>query len=181
MMTNKVKTLRLAAILLISGFVMLSIDGIFFKGIGAGSLLLGAITLLKGLFQTITSSPNENVALQKTEDLPFRHFFGDSGIALDPEKKEIHLYSKPNYKTYKFEDVRRWETNIQTGGQIYGTGLAVASANIAAARSNVKNSGLFLDVRDIDFPRWRIEFNLRKIEKEIPRWMEILRQHINES
>lgn len=189
MVTQKIKTLSTAAIWLISGYVFFKIGvssekggiGGFLLGGGIVGMFFGVLKLFKGIYQLISSSPDEVTAHEMTEGLPYRHFFEDSGIALDPEKKEIHLYLKPNYKKYKFEDIRRFETNIQSGGAVFGTGLAVAAANAASAQSNAKNSGLYIDVRDIDFPRWKISFNARKNEKELPRWMEILRQHINES
>jgi hypothetical protein len=181
MVTQKVKTLRTALILLFVGYVVFSIGGKFYQVIGGVGLLFGCVTLLQAGYQFISSSSNEVTAYKMTENLPYRHFFQDSGIALDPEKKEIHLYLKPNYKKYKFEDIRQFETNIQTGGTVFGTGLAVAANNLASAQNNAKNSGLYIDVRDIEFPRWKISFNARKNEKELPRWMEILRQHVNES
>lgn len=168
-------------IFLAAGLFMMAFNGSFFNWIGWVLLGAAALTLIIALFQTVTASPKENLALEACEDLPYKYFFADSGIGLDPKKKELHLYSKPNYKVYSFEDIRRWETNSQTGGQVYGTGLAVVAANLSAATSNVKNSGLFIEVRDIDLPRWRIAFAPRKMDKELPRWMEILRQHVNES
>jgi len=181
MITQKMKTLRTAAIWLVPSYVLLTIGGKFFAGAAIVGLIFGGFTLLKGMYQFVSASSDEVLAHKMTEGLPYRHFFQDSGIALDPKNQQLHLYSKPHYKTYKFEDIRRFETNIQTGGAVYGRGLAVVAGNLASAKNNAKSSGLFIDVRDIDFPRWKVDFNLRKIEKELPRWMEILRQHVNES
>jgi hypothetical protein len=181
MQTQKAKTFKSAVIYLAGGGVVTAIGGPFFTGIGTAALIFGVVNLLRALFQATTASPNENIALDICKDLPYQSFHGDTGIGLDPEKKELHLYAKPTFKTYKFDEVRRWETNIQTGGQVFGTGLALAAANVSTIKSNLKNSGLFIEVRDIDNPRWKISFDPRKMEKELPRWMEILRQHINES
>jgi hypothetical protein len=39
---------------------------------------------------------------------------------------------------------------------------------------------LFIEVRDLDHPVWRIAFPPRKIARELPRWMEALQQAVNE-
>jgi hypothetical protein len=49
----------------------------------------------------------------------------------------------------------------------------MAAAKIDAAA----RSGFFVEVRDIDHPRWRIAM---KDEAQQARWMEILRQEIKE-
>lgn len=52
-------------------------------------------------------------------------------------------------------------------------GIAAAGHNARNARRNRKESGLFISVRDIDRPEWRIDMPNEKNQK---RWMEILRQ-----
>lgn len=59
------------------------------------------------------------------------------------------------WKIYLFSDVREWETRNGLG----------------------KNSGLYVSVKDVDHPKWRIEMKDDGIQA---RWMEILRQEINE-
>ena len=114
------------------------------------------------------------------EALPYKNFYGDTGIALDVDKRELHLYQKPHYVVYPLDKIRSWSTNVQTGGNVYGTGLAVAAGNIGTAIANNKATGLFIEAKDIDHPKWRIVFSGRGRDREMARWMEILNQHVNE-
>ena len=106
-------------------------------------------------------------------------FIGEqTGIAVSPELKLIKLKERNNIKEYPFSDVRDWKVNLLSGGNAIGSGVAVASHNFANGRKNRLGGGLFVTVRDIDNPEWRIAILNRK---EQNRWMEILTQLINES
>jgi hypothetical protein len=123
-------------------------------------------------------------ALQMMRALPYQHFADKTGIAVDPGQRTLHLLAGGVYKAYSFDDVRTWSTNLHHGGMVYGSGLNVAVANLANARQNAEASGLFLEVRDIDHPLWKIRFPTRKVqecEMLLARWSEILRQHLNEA
>ena len=108
------------------------------------------------------------------------HVAGGTGIAVDPYNETIRLRLGKLDQTYPFSDVRGWRTNLATGGDILlpgiSTAIAVAGANLRVARENRKNTGLFVSVRDIENPEWRIEMPDEKNQK---RWMEIMRQSIN--
>lgn len=111
----------------------------------------------------------------------YKHFHGKTGIAIDTDKQEVHLKDRANYKVYKYNDIRTWESNVQTGGQTYGGGLNVVAANLANARQITENTGLFIKVKDIDFPEWKISFPMKSVKNDLNRWTEILRQTLNES
>lgn len=152
---------------------------------------------------TSTRQPDTSGDPPPAIGLRYRHTYDGYGIAVDPEKRVIHLKSFRGTKavtaTYPFSDVREWRFNIpSTGGEIIpghvvGGGLEGFGHNLGSAvRASVLNhkakkateeaTGLFILVRDIDMPEWQIKFpNSRSREMEIKRWMEILRQHINES
>ena len=79
--------------------------------------------------------------------------------------------------------MREWRTHLSTGGEVFAAGnigftgiSSVAAQNARVARDNRQASGLFVRVRDIDRPEWRIDMPSEKNQK---RWMEILRQTIN--
>lgn len=114
-------------------------------------------------------------------DLRFKHFYAKTGIAVDTEKREVHLKDAAHYKVYRFDEIRSWEANTQSGGLIYGGGLNVLAANLANQRANRENTGLFIKVKDIDYPQWKIEFPQSQAKGELTRWMEILQQTLNES
>jgi hypothetical protein len=83
------------------------------------------------------------------------HREGATGIALNKDTKSMGLLADGFWKIYPFSDVREWETRNGLG----------------------KNNGLNVLVKDVDHPKWRIEMKDDGIQA---RWMEILRQEINE-
>lgn len=106
---------------------------------------------------------------------------GKTGIAIDPMRKIVRLKDGKIEKEYPFTDIREWRTNLASGGEVIAVGggyagIAAAGQNVRAARENRKASGLFVSVRDIDRPEWRIDMPNEKNQK---RWMEIMRQTIN--
>lgn len=122
-------------------------------------------------------------AYQAMCDLPYHNFADKTGIAIDPKQRLVHLVAGANYKVYGFDDIRKWTTNMSAGGFHHGGGLAAIAANAATARQNAESSGLFIEVRDIEFPLWKIRLptnTVNKYEMELARWMEILRQHLSD-
>ncbi len=152
----------------------------FFKGLAIASALLAVIYAPRALWAVVMGGP-EREAIAATDGLKWRHFYKGTGIALDAEKRELHLFSARTYRRYPLASVRTWERRHHTGGALVGQGLAVVTANMANAANNSANSGLFFEVRDVDHPVWRIAFPPRAIPRELPRWMEVLQQTVNEA
>lgn len=98
------------------------------------------------------------------------------GIALNPATRQIALIEGGVRKAYSFGDIREWQTIHETAGQVIGGGLQGAVTNIGNNAAAAQRSGLFIVVRDIDYPKWRIVMP----QKEHARWMEIMRQIVNE-
>ena len=111
------------------------------------------------------------------------HSEGDSAIAVNPQARTVTLMAGDVWKTYAFADVRGWSSNLVragrylVGGSALG-GAAALSANASARREAAAESGLFVEVRDIGQPKWRVAMSNAQLQA---RWMEILRQEINES
>lgn len=108
---------------------------------------------------------------------------GATGIAVDTDRNTVRLKNGSFIKDYPFTDVREWRASLITGGQILGSvgpglpgGAATTGANIRINRENAKASGFYIKVKDIDHPEWRIEMPNAQNQN---RWMEILRQTIN--
>lgn len=99
-----------------------------------------------------------------------------SGIALNPTTRQIALIEGPRRKAYSFDDIREWQTIHETAGQVIGGGLQGAAANMSANAAAAARSGMFIVVRDIDRPKWRIVMP----KNEHDRWMEIMRQVVNQ-
>ena len=113
----------------------------------------------------------------------FQHGEDDSGIALNRSARTVTLLDAGHWKTYPFDEVRGWKAYLVRPGQVGAIGGNLGSAVAAmGAEANMKRdakagTGLFVEVRDIDRARWRVAM---KDERTQARWMEILRQEINE-
>ena len=109
------------------------------------------------------------------------HVLTDSGIAINRQAKTLSLRLGEKWKTYPFTDIRDWRVSKHTAGQVVAgnvTGaMAALGPNIRASRDADAATGLFVTVRDIDNPQWRIA--MYDVATQA-RWMEILQQAINE-
>jgi Domain of unknown function (DUF4755) len=130
---------------------------------------------------TSTSGALTNEISAKFSNFKYKHIHEKTGIAIDTDKQEVHLKVDDHYKVYKYNEIRTWESSLSTGGQVYGKGLSVIAANVSTARQNANSTGLFIKVKDIDFPEWKISFPLKSAKNDMNRWMEILSQTVNES
>lgn len=144
--------------------------------------LVGIGFLLDLLFGTKGDSGSETSAAAKAfgQGAQYAYVADNTGIAVDPARKTVRLKNGSTIQAYPFSAVREWRTNLSSGGAIIGAtgtaGFAAAGANLSNERANRKNSGLFVSVRDIDHPEWRIDMPNENNQK---RWMEIMRQSIN--
>lgn len=105
------------------------------------------------------------------------HVEGKTGIAVNTERQEITLVNDAVIKTYPFSDIRNWERKSETAALIHGGGTQALGANVGAGMKAARNSGLFVQVKDIDYPEWRVQMADINIQK---RWFEILTQILNE-
>ena len=149
-----------------------------------GSLVLGALPLLALLgFTTWRWSKKlgkQHEVLEKSglaHGTGYDHSEKYTAIAINPELRTLTLGDGESVKTYAYEDVRSWEARSEKGALVYGGGMAGAAATLANAKRAQDNTGFFVTVRDIDNPIWRIAM---KNDKDQARWMELLRQQIND-
>jgi hypothetical protein len=120
--------------------------------------------------------PGNDPWLKEKNDCQFKWAFDGTGLALDTSTREIHLKNKDIKKTYHFDDIREWKYNVQTGGEIINGSVGT---NYGNHLRNKAESGLFIMMRDIEHPQWRIAFPYnKKMEGDLMRWMEIFRQHV---
>ena len=124
--------------------------------------------------------------VKKYPDSKYKFAYGEYGIAVS--ENQLHLCEYGYTKSYAFNDVRSWKTNLSTGGNIIGGGnigqlIDVGIANRKQQKSNEQNTGLFVTVRDVDKPVWRIKFSDNEEEEKTQqaRWFEILNQTLNEN
>lgn len=150
---------------------------IFNRGFGLSFLLgLGLVVSAGWLWIRGDDSPTrttrENALDYRAIMMPFKfkQIGKYSAIALDADNGVLHLYPDKNYRAYPFSEIRRWSTNIQTG----------QAGSIAQLRDMQNATGLFIEVRDVDFPKWRIHFPAKGLEQSLARWMEIFQQYVNE-
>ncbi len=111
------------------------------------------------------------------------HSEDGSAIAVNPQARTVTLMAGDVWTTYAFADIRGWSSKLVradqylVGGSALG-GAAALSANASARRDAAAESGLFVEVRDMGHPKWRVAMSDPRAQE---RWMEILRQEINES
>jgi hypothetical protein len=111
---------------------------------------------------------------------------------VDKKNRKLYLKNGNKQKSYAFSDVREWSTNIASGGKSRGAtnignvGAAVGES-IRIKKENKRRTGLFINVKDVDNPKWKISFKYNgeksndELEQQLARWMEILNQSINEN
>jgi hypothetical protein len=107
----------------------------------------------------------------------FDHAEADTGIAINKQAKTLSLVIGGFYKTYPYTDIREWQAIKETPGVVVGGTLAAAGAAAAMAGQAAANTGFFVTVRDVDNPKWRIA--MKDVAMQA-RWMELMRQEINE-
>ena len=164
----------------------------FFVALGAS---IGAIFVVDRMIDK-AGRINMDAWLSKNDGCKYKYAWDGDGIAVDTGKKVIHLTAKfaRNHvsKTYSFEDVREWgfEAPGSSETKTYGrVGLQVTTQvmteNAVSMLKSIENTGLWIKVRDIEFPRWFIRFHGKSAQdkgtiRELEKWMEILSQNINE-
>lgn len=107
-------------------------------------------------------------------------FEDGTGVALNRQARTLTLLANGAWKTYPLAEVREWETRVERGGKAVGFGvqgeLQAFAANASASQQALANTGLFVRVKDVERPMWRVSMS----QAVQARWMEILRQEINE-
>lgn len=109
------------------------------------------------------------------------HSEDGTGIALNPKTMTLGLLGEGGYQFYGYDKIREWASNEERAGGVVGVGVqgsvAAAGANIRAAREAKANTGLFVTVKDVGRPSWRVAMADKATRA---RWMEILQQELNE-
>lgn len=168
-----------AVVILFSFFL-----GHIFAPFGLIGFLVGVVLIVMGAVQASSSSSNTSTTEGFGAGFTYSFESNNTGIALSTDRQVVKLKEKKNIKEYAFTDIREWECNLASGGEIVFTGgsfsggMAVLGENRRNKNRNVAASGLFVTVRDIDNPVWRVEMLDKKSQQ---RWMEIMRQCVNES
>ncbi len=98
-----------------------------------------------------------------------------TGIAISNNFQKIALVNENRHKVYNLEDIRNHETSIVEPDQIIGNriGMQAHAYNVGSAIKASRESGLFIKVKDIEYPVWRIEM-FSKVDQQ--RWHELLNQ-----
>lgn len=116
------------------------------------------------------------------KDAAYKHIDCSSktGIAINTQSRTVSLIGKSKVKNYPFNDIRSWEFNFERAGIARSGGVQAGLDNYHRIKAAEKNSGLFLNVRDIDNPVWQIMFP-SSTKDILQKWMEILQQTLNEN
>lgn len=165
-------------------------------GLLAPLRMLGLLFVAVGIIKLVASGTGHAVKTGKLATFgagyKYSNWHEDTAVALDLDRRMVKMRS--NFpggtveREYSFDQVRGASSNIQKGGQIVGgaygsgfqgalnagaAGAQIAGANYRIRKENAKATGIFVTVKDIDYPRWRLSF---ATEHDIFRWMEIFEQ-----
>lgn len=117
------------------------------------------------------------------EGFGYPYFLDGTGFGINVEENKIYLVNGNVNKIYDLKNVR--EIQVDSGeyetNKIFGHAAPRDHVNVAIQnRKNKKNafdnSGIFINVADIDHPRWQIKFSDSNYER---RCYEILLQFLN--
>lgn len=187
-------------LIVILGFASFSAitSGHIFTGLILGALAYGCFQLIKVIVKkdkAKTDNLKDVVSNLCGGSMPrFSHFEKVTGIALNESKNEVVLVNEKGVaKSYPYTSIRDWSVKEEVAGKagqmvVTGGGLAggaqnagfamqAASQNAQMRREAEQNTGLFINVKDIDHPKWRISMQ-QKADRS--RWFEILTQAIND-
>lgn len=111
----------------------------------------------------------------------YEHVETGTAIVLNPEKRRLAVAQGARSKVYRYEEVRFWRAAKESSSGAVGLGvegtIAAASQSIGASKQADINTGLFLTMRDLDNPEWRVSMFEAS---DRAKWSEILRQEIDE-
>jgi len=181
---------RTIVILVVGALLFVLISAALNVVVGAlVSIVLVAILLAMAASGGVSTGTRKQFeAKQLAAGYKYATMAGDSsGIAISPQHRLVLLRdTRGQEKQYPFDAIRGWKTNFQESVRVQGagTGMAGLSAigaanamNRDARRLNQKASGLFIELKDIDFPVWRVGFQSQEVQN---RWHEILTQYVKE-
>ena len=157
----------------------------------AGDFLPGFVILMIGIWMYTKGKNKQEIEGNKIliSELPefknadYCHIYAGTAISISKLNQTLFLAQDKIHKTYSFADVRTWSfVNLAGGdGIVGGTALQNFAANKSVHNYNTTRSGLFIQVRDIEMPKWQIKFPYdANLDASLNRWMEILRQLLNE-
>lgn len=157
---------------------------IFMIVIGFGPLVF-TIRRYRSIKSKWTGAYSEMLRVLATGgSIDYQHWQPNSGIAINRKTKMVGLCQTGVWIVYHYSSVRSWERVSATAGRtpaytgsLVGQAAALSDA-VGAARRAAGESGLFVEVADVDHPRWHIMMSDPNVQAK---WMEILRQEVNES
>ena len=102
----------------------------------------------------------------------FDHAEDGTGVLLDTKGKRMTVNIDGMFKTYGYDQIRDVEIVKESINR-----TRVLSQDMANARAARRNSGLFITVRDVEFPKWRIAMKDEVMQR---RWLEMCNQELRE-
>ena len=145
---------------LFSGFQAHGASAVFMLAIGFGPAIF-MFRRYRGIKSRWEGSCADMVkTLGRDGGLAHKHIESHTGIAINAKTRFVGLCSNGAWMAYQYSSIRRWETVEAMPGR------------------PAMHTGLFVEVRDVESPRWQIMMSDPNMQA---RWMEILRQEINES
>lgn len=139
-------------------------------------IAVGVFVYLKFFKKKKASKNDEKSFNELVGTAKYSVYQNNSGIAIRADGS-IVLSENGVSKSYSADDIREFSTNFTPVTYAGGTGLAGTAQQLAQNARSKAETGLFIMVKDVDQPKWHIKIYS---EKELARWMEILRQEVSD-
>lgn len=150
----------------------MSVEGFLF--ICAIICIISIIVFIRNVsIPKVTSSKNIEGLKSIPQNFSYPYYLDNTGIAFDIENKNIYLIDHKKVKTYNVKEIRKFYYSYSNGPEYNGGDLHDFAENLKDKKNAYNNSGLFINVADIDQPQWQIKFSNKKL---LLRYFEILNQ-----
>ena len=151
---------------------------LFFAILGVFVIAMFIFSFSSVKIPTVNSSQSIKGLNSIPENLSYRYYLDNTGIAFDIENKNIYLLGSTEdhliiRKTYNVSMIRDYSASYGGATKYYGSDLETTMVNLRNKKETYEQSGLFINVADIDHPQWQIKFS---DEKLLLRYVEILKQ-----
>lgn len=101
------------------------------------------------------------------------HFYDSTGIAISRDAKQVALIQYTKKAVYDASLIRGHRMSYVEADRIYDGSVQAAVVNMKLKSDAAAETGLFVQVKDIENPEWRISM---PVKKDQAKWHEILTQ-----
>lgn len=137
---------------------------------GSGGILIVVLVVLRA--RAKIERAKDRFLASVDAPIDYIHTDGRTVIAISVARRALYLSDKKATATYPPDRIRRWGWEIP--GKFEYVGLSAASLQASENDNQAANSGIWVEVMDVDRPRWFLWTGINR--PLMQRWKEILEQ-----